>query len=110
MTIVKHTVEYFPGHTPRNRVRDVMFNIVKEGGIYCASDVNKGIFTYARTKAELMENINKAVECYFNVPRGQIQFRFRNGKSLEGQDNHYESPDGSIRITYIFNNPSLMNA
>ena len=38
-----------------------------EDGIFCAADLEQGIFADGKTKKELMDDIKEAVECHFDV-------------------------------------------
>jgi predicted RNase H-like HicB family nuclease len=50
-----------------------------EDGHLSAADMEQGIFTDGRDEEELMENINRAVECHFNVPRDMVSITIRRG-------------------------------
>ena len=40
-----------------------------EDGIFCAADLEQGIFADGKTEKELWEDILEAVECYFDIKR-----------------------------------------
>jgi len=50
-----------------------------EDGYLCAADMEQGIFTDGRDEEELLENINEAVECHFNVPHDKVSITIRRG-------------------------------
>ena len=47
---------------------EVKFEIYESDGYLCASGVDEGIYTYARTWNKLMKNIKDAVKLYYNMP------------------------------------------
>jgi predicted RNase H-like HicB family nuclease len=70
-TIPLYPETYFkPAQTDRPVMKKYQANFivkVDEDGIFCAADLEQGIFADGKTKEELMEDIREAVECHFDV-------------------------------------------
>ena len=52
------------------------FEVIKdENGYLCAADKKQMIFTDGKNIRDLEENINDAVECYFEVPYTEVDVK-----------------------------------
>lgn len=43
-----------------------------EDGVFCAADLDQGIFADGKTEKELWEDIREAVECHFNISHEDV--------------------------------------
>lgn len=54
------------------------FQVIQdEDGYLCAADMEQGIFADGNDEEELINSINEAVECHFNVPHTKVSITIK---------------------------------